>query len=143
MRPTSPLRLSETKALGLNDLTAVVLSSERLAALPSNDGPQTLAELDGNLRSSLYRADLIIEVEKSDSCIVCYIVVEVSYTCDQTDTRRALSRAAILSEFTGREAWPTIAGVRKDRDIQAMIDRGEVFWYALLDNELGPDAPSR
>ena len=135
-------RLNESKALDIDDSTAFVLRSEGVAALASEDGSKTLADLGGSLRSNLYRADLIIEVQKSDRATKCYIVVEVSYTCDQTDTRRAISRAAILSEFTGTEAWPAIAGIRKDRNIQDLIDRGEVFWYALGEDELRPDAPT-
>ena len=135
-------RLNEEKALDIKDSTALVLRSEGVAAIASEDGSKTLADLGGGNRSSLYRADLIIEAQKLDGATKCYIVVEVSYTCDETDTSRAISRAAILSEFTGADVWPAIAGVRKDRDIQGQIDSGEVFWYALGEDELSPDAPA-
>lgn len=135
-------RLNEEKALDIKDSTALVLRREGVAALASEDGSKTLADLGGGNRSSLYRADLIIEAQKLDGATKCYIVVEVSYTCDQSDTSRAISRAAILSGLTGTDVWPAIAGVRKDRDIQGQIDSGEVFWYALGEDELRPDAPA-
>ena len=79
--------------------------------------------------------------KKGDSS-TSYIAVEASYTCDEGDTRRAISHADLLKELTQKEAWPAIAGVRKDNNIQAQIDSGEVYWYPLDENSLGPDAPN-
>ena len=108
-----------------------------IRALAREYGADKLATIPRRERESFYTSDLIIEVAKVDGT-TCYIAVEASYTCDNKDTGRALSRANLLTRFTGKEAWPVVAGARIDRLIQPLIESREVFWYPLEDDELEP-----
>ncbi len=133
--------LDEAKTLGLDETTLEVLSPERIRALAREYGSERLAAIPRRLRISLYEADLIMEVARADGTR-CYIVVQASYTCDDRNTSRAMSNAGLLTRFTGREAWPAIAGVRTDRRIQPLIDSGEIFWHPLEEDEMEPAEPN-
>ena len=89
----------------------------------------------GDLRS-FHVADLIIEANDGNGN-VHYIAIEVSFTADHRDTDRAMRNARLLSRFTGHPAHAAIGSVRNDRDIQDVIDRGQVYWYEL--GERGPE----
>ena len=78
-----------------------------------------------------------MEVQQEDG-ETFYIAVEASYTCNGRDTRRALTHADLLTKFTNKTAWPAIAGVRIDRQIQETIDSGQVLWYQLEEENLEP-----
>ena len=91
-------------------------------------------------RRSYYKADLVIEATRRDGS-GCYIAVRASYTCNSRDTDRAITNADLLAEFTGLDAWPAIAGVRVDRNIQPLIDSDEVFWYRLEEINTEPSEP--
>ena len=134
--------LDEVKGIGLDETRVAILTREDVLSLAREYDSEKLAAIDRGRKESLYKADLIIEVAKKEDSSTSYIAVEASYTCDERDTSRAISHADLLKEFTEKEAWPAIAGVRKDNGIQAQIDSGEVFWYQLDDNSLGPDAPN-
>lgn len=83
---------------------------------------------------SFYRADLIIEAADGDGSLN-YIAVEVSFTADGRDTRRAIRNAGYLTRFTGRPAYAVVTGWRLDWAIQPAIDAGEVMWYPLSEDE--------
>ena len=133
--------LDEVEDIGLDETRIAILTRDDILTLAREYGSEKLAAIDRGRKESLYKADLIIEVTKKGDSSTSYIAVEASYTCDERDTRRAISHADLLKELTEKEAWPAIAGVRKDNNIQAQIDSGEVFWYPLEDDSLGPDAP--
>ena len=132
--------LNQSKSLGLDETAVRVLSGEDLLVIAREYGLERLAAIPLDDRRSFYKADPIMEVAKSDGT-TCYIAVEASYTCNGRDTARALSHADLLTQFTGKEAWPTIAGVRVDRQIQSLVDGGQVFWYPLEDDEMEPEEP--
>ena len=132
--------LNESKSLGIDETTARVLSGDDLRALARGYGTEKLAAIPLDDRRSFYKADLVIEVAKSDGTTF-YIAVQASYTCNGRDAARALSHAALLTRFTGKDAWPVIAGVRVDRQIQPLVDDGQVFWYPLEDEEMEPAEP--
>ena len=129
------LRLDEAKGLRIDETMVEVLSRDRLRFLARGYGTERLAGIPLGVRESFYKADLIMEVAKTNG-ETFYIAVEPSYTCDDRDTSRALSHANLLTKFTGKEAWAVIAGVRIDRRIQLLIDGGEVFWYPLEEEEM-------
>ena len=87
----------------------------------------------GHLRS--YRgADIIAEAVDADDDAQCYVVVEVSYTANGRDTTRAVRSAGLLSRFSGKPAYPVIAGVRVDNETREAIDAGEIQYYELEAN---------
>ena len=87
---------------------------------------------------SFRRADLVIEAADDDGN-THYIAMEVSYTADVRDTSRAIRNAGYLTRFTGCPAHAAVASIRNDRDIQADIDSGQVYWYELDDREPRPE----
>lgn len=87
----------------------------------------------GHLRS--YRAaDIIAEAVDADDDAPCYVVVEVSYSANGRDTTRAVRSAGLLSRFSGKPAYPVIAGVRVDNETRESIDAGEIQYYELEAN---------
>ncbi len=68
----------------------------------------------------------------------CYIAAEVSYTVDERDTVRAVSAAQLLTRFTGLPARAAVVGVRKDDCIQGQIEAGEVFYWAIDEDDALP-----
>ena len=87
----------------------------------------------GHLRS--YRgADIIAEALEADDDAPCYVVVEASYTANGRETTRAIRSAWLLSRFSGKPAYPIIAGVRVDNETREAIDAGEIQYYELEAN---------
>ena len=87
--------------------------------------------------ASFQSADLIMEAT-DQSGELHYIAVEVSFTVDGRDTRRAIRNAGYLTRFTGRPAHAVVTGYRKDRETQPAIDSGQVLWYPL-DEDIDAD----
>ena len=83
---------------------------------------------------SFRRADLVIEA--TDDNGPCYIAVEASFTATQRDASRAQRNAALLTRFTGRPAHAVISSVRKDRNAEAEIAAGNVWWHELEERDM-------
>ena len=109
--------LRRTKTLTQDDLW-MMTDQANTSIIPANE------------LKSYRRADLIMEATDSDGD-PCYIAVEISFTANGRDTRRAMRNAELLTEFTGRRSYPAIAGLRRDDRIQDLIKSGTVFWYQL------------
>ena len=92
--------------------------------------PHDAADIPRNERRSFYSADLIMEAAGQDG-ETCYIAVEISFTANGRDTRRAIRNAAFLTRFTGKRAYAVVAGMYKDNRIQNTIESGDVFWFQL------------
>ncbi len=91
------------------------------------------------------RADLVVEAVDSDGA-TCYIAVEVSYTADDRDTKRATRHAEYITRFTGVPAYAAIASVYIDNRIKNVLTEDipqplgvshqtKVFWSRLPDLE--------
>ena len=135
--PSIAMYLDESENLGIDELTIAVLSGPDILALAGEYGSDRLATISRETRRSFYEADLIIRADKTDGSTF-YIAVEASYTCDERDTTRAMSHSRLITEFTGNEAWPAIAGVRLNWNIKPLINSGEVFWFSVEDDDLEP-----
>lgn len=83
----------------------------------------------GNLRS-FRKADLVLEATDREG-ETCYVAVEISYTVDGRDTRRAIRNAEYLTRFTGTPAYAAVAGFDADYRIQDSIEDGLVSWYQM------------
>ncbi len=82
---------------------------------------------------SFRRADIVILAR--DGREAKYLAVEVSYTADQRDTKRAIRNARILTEQTSHTSIPVIASVRNTREVQEEVDAGQVYWHQLPDRD--------
>ena len=91
-----------------------------------------------NTLRSFRQADLIMEATDRAGA-ACYIAVEISFTANGRDTRRAIRNAEFLTRFTGKPAYAAIAGLRQDNQIQLHIDSGAVFWHQLDPTDLEAD----
>ena len=69
---------------------------------------------------SFKSADLIIEA-KADDGAQCFIAVEISFTVDERDTRRAIRNAAYITSFIEAPAYAAVAGVSKDNRIDGVL----------------------
>ncbi len=113
------------KILSKNELVALI-TVERLSALPRET------------RESFIGSDIAVEMTRADG-ETHYMMVEVSYTCDERDATRAIAHGRLLAEATGRDVFPAITGVRYDRRIQPLIDSESLYWYQLKDKYTEPD----
>ena len=91
---------------------------------------QNTSDIPANELRSFRRADLIMEATDGTG-ETCYLAVEVSFTANGRDTTRAVRNAGFLSRFTGRRCRAVVAGLHRDRRIQASIESGAVSWYQL------------
>ena len=87
---------------------------------------------------SFQRADLVIDaIDPSGE--PHYIVVEISYTVNGYDTRRAIRNAGYLSRITGVPSTPAVAGVVLDHHIQDTVAAEAIFWYSIPMGDLRSD----
>ena len=89
------------------------------------------ADTPPNELQSFRRADLIMEATDPDNGEICYVAVEISFTVNGRDTTRAQRNAAFLAQLIGKRTYAAVAGLRRDRRVQDLIESGEVFWYQL------------
>ena len=80
-------------------------------------------------------ADLIMEAAAEDGEI-CYVAVEISYTANGRDTKRAIRNAEFMTRFTGKRSFAVVSGLNRDDRIQDSIESGEVFWHQLTAAQL-------
>ena len=88
--------------------------------------------------ASFVDADLVIEAAERDGETV-YISMEISYTANRRDTRRAIRNAAFLTRFTGQPARAAVASVRNDPEIDAVIADGGVYRHRIQERDLEPE----
>ena len=83
-------------------------------------------------------ADMVLRATDADGGD-CYVAVEVSYTANGRDTRRAIRNAEYLTRFTKRRALALVAGRRLDKRIIETVNSGAVAWYELSAQALEVD----
>ena len=114
-----------------------------VATLSRNDLQKLIESVDTsaitrqNLQS-FRRADLVIQAVDPDGTAI-YIAVEISYTVDGNDIRRARRNAEYLTRLTGVPAVAAVAGVIIDPRVQDVIDAGELYWYEIPMGDLQPE----
>ena len=107
--------------------TKTLNSDDRLAL---TDAGGDLSDIPTSELYSFHNADLLMEAVDADGQ-VCYIAVEISFTANGRDTRRAVRNAEFLRRFTGQAAYATVAGLQMDDRIESDLAAGDVFWYQL------------
>lgn len=110
--------LRRTKTLNSDDLLALTDAGGDLSDIPINE------------LYSFHNADLLMEAMDADGQ-GCYIAVEISFTANGRDTRRAMRNAEFLRQLTGQAAYAAVAGLQMDDRIESDITAGDVFWYQL------------
>ena len=114
------------KTLSIDDIAHMVRAADT-SGIPANE------------LSSFRRADLIMETVRMDTGATCYVAVEISFTVNGRDTRRAIRNAEFLRRFTGEDALAVVSGVRKDYRVDADIAANNVAWYQLDEEDLGTE----
>ena len=114
------------KTLSIDDLAHMVRAADT-SGIPANE------------LSSFRRADLIMETVRMDTGATCYVAVEISFTVNGRDTRRAIRNAEFLRRFTGEDALAVVSGVRKDYRVDADIAANNVAWYQVDEEDLGSE----
>ena len=110
--------LRRTKTLNSDDLLALIDAGGDLSDIPANE------------LHSFHNADLLMEAVDVDGQ-GCYIAVEISFTANGRDTRRAMRNAEFLRRFTGQASYAAVAGLQMDDRIESDLAAGDVFWYQL------------
>lgn len=103
---------------------------EELTAITHNRTELTRAQ-----RKSFNLSDLIFMAADEEGA-ERYVVVEVSYTANGRDSKRALEHAEILTRYTGIPALSAVAGVRYTYDLQPLFDSGQLHWLELETRDL-------
>ena len=116
-------------------LNSILTRAELSKLLPAKPWE---SDLSYGERRSFLSADLVVEAIDPDDRIH-YIAVEASYTADERDTNRVLRNAALLEQLTGQPAYAVVASVRNVREIQGLIDDGQVRWYPIDPDDFTPD----
>ena len=107
--------------------TKTLDSDDRLAL---TDAGGDLSDIPTNELYSFHNADLLMEALDADGQ-ACYIAVEISFTANGRDTRRAVRNADFLRRFTGQAAYGAVAGLQMDDRIASDLAADDVFWYQL------------
>ena len=128
--PSIVLGLNLERSLGLKYVRDVTMAE--LAAMAHNAAG---GDISTNELRSFSRADLVIEIEDA-SGDTCYLAVEASFTATQRDASRAMRNAALLTRFTGLPAHPIVSSIRNDRNAQAEIAAGNVWWHELEERDM-------
>ena len=84
---------------------------------------------------SFRRADLIAEAVDSNGA-ACYIAAEASFVVSKRDTDRAVRNAEYLTRFTGKPAYPAVAGVFLHESIQQLVLSGAIPCHTITEEEL-------
>ena len=103
---------------------------EELTAITHNRTELTRAQ-----RKSFNLSDLIFMAADEEGA-ERYVVVEVSYTANGRDSKRALEHAAILTRYTAVPAVAAVAGVRYTYELQPLFDSGQLHWLELETRDL-------
>ena len=103
---------------------------EELTAITHNRTELTRAQ-----RKSFNLSDLIFMAADEDGA-ERYVVVEVSYTANGRDSKRALEHAEILTRYTAVPAVAAVAGVRYTYELQPLFDSGQLHWLELETRDL-------
>ena len=134
----SPLKGAHARNAALRqfDLIAEDMGLEAIRLLTD----QEIREIARSLRrdqtisrdeyTSFRLADGVVEAEDEQG-ERCYIALEVSFTVNGRDTRRAIRNTGFLTHATGRPAYAVVSGISKDARVQDVFDSGEVYWHQL------------
>ena len=128
------IRRSLTMALRMGLHRERVLKDEDLLAMAKAANAPDISA--GDIESFI-NADLVMETTDADGQTV-YVAVEVSFTANRRDTRRAIRNAEFITRFTGAPARPAVASARNDPEIADVIDAGQVYWHEIRDDDLEP-----
>ena len=132
---TIAIGVGNAKGIDIDEFSVRTLDSDAL-----KDKARAFAgisDIPQGERLSFYESDLVAEVQDSEG-ETYYIVAEASYTCDETDTDRAIAHAKLLTRFTRKKAYAVVVGVRIDEEIRETVESGDVFWHRIEDNDLKP-----
>ena len=86
---------------------------------------------------SFCRADMILAASDAEGQ-TWYVAVEASYAADERDTSRALRNADYMTCLTQCPAHAAIAAVKIDDRIQDVVQKGQVYWYVIVPDEMAP-----
>ena len=115
------------------DLDAT-LNERELLGLFRNSGA---SDLPPNEVRSFVNADIVAKVVQPIGAEESYVAIEVSYTVQPDDVRRAVRNAEYLTRFTGLAALPAVAGVRLDDRVREDVESGAIYWWhAIAEREL-------
>ena len=81
-------------------------------------------------QDSFGEADYIVRAVNNNGRL-CYLVIEVSFTVDAEDIRRAVRNARYITDLTRTPGYPVVAGLRKDNNADTGDWPEKARWYQL------------
>lgn len=112
-----------------------ILTDDDLLAMMQAAGA---SDISSNDIESFINADLVMETTDGDGQTV-YVAMEISFTANRRDTRRAMRNAGFLTRLTGQPARPAVASVRNDPEISDLIASQQVYWHAIREDDFEPE----
>ena len=91
---------------------------------------EAAGEFSPSVLESFKNCDLVI-VANSPIEGECYIAVQVSRTVDHSDIDRAITHSQMLTRFTGRPAYPAVAGMERAGVTERRLASGAVHWHRI------------
>ena len=79
---------------------------------------------------SFRNCDLVIAAD-SPTEGECYITVQVSRTVDHSDIDRAATHSQMVTRFTGRPGYATVAGMERAGVTERRLASGAVYWHRI------------
>ncbi|MXY46125.1 MAG: hypothetical protein F4Y44_03890 [Chloroflexi bacterium] len=146
---------------GLEDIKTRHISRNNLEAwLRENRDLVKSLSIRQRATRTFLRPDIIAAVEdlysSEDASPVYYIVIEASYTGDTEDVDRVTDHAKIVRAITGLEAYPVVAAVMLDDEMEQATrsrlydelerfvdarDENGAYWHRLYSADLKPPEP--
>ena len=84
---------------------------------------------------SFRNADLIL-LGQHENGLPGYLAIEVSFTVNASDVRRAMRNAGYLQQYTGLESRPVVAGIEFLPEARREADEGAVHVYPIALREV-------
>ena len=84
---------------------------------------------------SFRNADLIL-LGQHENGLPGYLAIEVSFTVNASDVRRAMRNASYLQQYTGLESRPVVAGIEFLPEARREADEGAVHVYPIALREV-------
>ena len=84
---------------------------------------------------SFRNADLIL-LGQHENGLPGYLAIEVSFTVNASDVRRAMRNAGYLQQYTGLESRPVVAGIEFLPEARREADEGAVHVYPIASRDV-------
>ena len=116
--------LAEPRLLPIEDLALMSVSNKA-------------SEYTHDELNSFRDCDIVISARNADGD-ECYVTVQVATTVDHSDITRAIKHAEMVTHFTGRPAYPAVAGFESVRLADQRLAGDSIHWHRMRPRDRNP-----